>query len=145
MKLSFQSCFTANNDPEASEFVINPAFQIETVREAETIQTSKEYTVGKNSCHFPYDYLVVLTNPSQLFPSTTVLHMVDLVSEVEMNSGIILKTSLEIRLSCLHYIPKYLYFWHCPDCLVLTVWTFLKITGKISLASQLELLISENN
>ena len=102
MKLSFQSCFTANNDPEASEFVINPAFQIETVREAETIQTSKEYTVGKNSCHFPYDYLVVLTNPSQLFPSTTVLHMVDLVSEVEMNSGIILKTSLEIRLSCLH-------------------------------------------
>ena len=85
--LLLQFYFTAHNEPETSEFVINPAFQIETVREPETIQTSKEYTIGKNPCHFPYDYLVVITNPSQLFPSTTVLHMVDLVSEVEMNSG----------------------------------------------------------
>ena len=32
-------------------------------------------------CESNYDYFVILSNPSQLFPSLTVLHMVDLVSK----------------------------------------------------------------
>ena len=46
-----------------------------------TVMSSKAYTIGKHLVEPSYDYLVVLVNPSQLFPSATILHTIEVVSK----------------------------------------------------------------
>ena len=59
----------------------SPQSVIEVIREVLTIRSSKEYLCGKLLCDANYDYLVILANPTQLFPSLTLLHQIDLVSK----------------------------------------------------------------
>ena len=53
----------------------------EVIKESITVMSSKAYTVGKILVEPSYDYLVVLVNPSQLFPSATILHTIEVVSK----------------------------------------------------------------
>ena len=79
---NFSFIFLALNDDSATnEFSTDPSNSMEVAREAETIPSSKDYTIGKIPCEYPFDYLLVLSNPCQIFPSTTILHLVDLISE----------------------------------------------------------------
>ena len=79
----FSFIFLALNDDDSAtnEFSTDPSNSVEVAREAETIPSSKDYTIGKIPCEYPFDYLLVLSNPCQIFPSTTILHLVDLTSE----------------------------------------------------------------
>ena len=62
-------------------FMLDLSSSVEVVMETTTLNSSKTYISGKQLCDMNYDYLLVLNNPSQLFPSLTVLHLVDLVSK----------------------------------------------------------------
>ena len=52
----------------------------EVVKESMTVMSSKAYCVGKIPVEPSFDYYVILTNPSQLFPSATILHTIEVVS-----------------------------------------------------------------
>ena len=77
--MKYPEFFLAQNDSPG--FITDPKFSLEIARESEVIPSSKNYTTGKMACNQPYDYLLVIANPCQLFPSTTILHMIELVSE----------------------------------------------------------------
>ena len=51
------------------------------MKECITVMSSKAYTIGKHLVEPSFDYLVVLVNPSQLFPSATILHTIEVVSK----------------------------------------------------------------
>ena len=65
-------------------FMLDLSSSLEVVKETTTLNSSKTYISGKLLCDMNYDYLLVLTNPTQLFPTLTVLHLVDLVSKDAM-------------------------------------------------------------
>ena len=62
-------------------FMLDLSATVEVIKEPMTLNSSKIYISGKILCDSSYDYLVILSNPTQLFPSLTVLHLVDLVSK----------------------------------------------------------------
>ena len=62
-------------------FMLDLSSTVEVVKEAVALNSSKIYISGKLLCDASYDYLVILSNPTQLFPTLTVLHLVDLVSK----------------------------------------------------------------
>ena len=62
-------------------FMLDLSSTVEVVKEVVTLNSSKIYISGKLLCDVSYDYLVILSNPTQLFPSLTVLHLVDLISK----------------------------------------------------------------
>ena len=75
--------FPVMNDDEsnASQFIMDHSAKIDIIKEVMMINSSKEYITGRQSVDPHYDYLVILGNPTTLFPSLTVLHMVELVSQ----------------------------------------------------------------
>ena len=50
------------------------------MKESITVMSSKDYFVGKIPVEASFDYYVILTNPSQLYPSATILHTVEVVA-----------------------------------------------------------------
>lgn len=62
-------------------YMVDINSKIDVVKQSMTVNSSKDYVSGKHSVDPFYDYLVILGNPSTLFPSTTVLHLVELVSQ----------------------------------------------------------------
>ena len=63
-------------------FMLDMSASVEVIKEPMALNSSKIYISGKLLCDSNYDYLVILSNPTQLFPSSvTVLHLVDLVSK----------------------------------------------------------------
>lgn len=62
-------------------YMVDMNSKIDVVKQSMTVSSSKEYVSGKHCVDPFYDYLVILGNPSTLFPSTTVLHLVELVSQ----------------------------------------------------------------
>ena len=61
-------------------FILGKKDDYEVVKESITVMSSKAYCVGKIPVDPSFDYYVILTNPSQLFPSATILHTIEVVS-----------------------------------------------------------------
>ena len=83
-KIAFHFSLSVENKDEMENcelFMLDMSASVEVIKEPMTLNSSKIYISGKILCDSSYDYLVILSNPTQLFPSLTVLHLVDLVSK----------------------------------------------------------------
>ena len=75
---------TAVNEDQVENsnlFMVDLSKKIDIIRDTLTLCSSKEYISGRIEVEPNFDYLVVLANPTQLFPSTTILHLIELVSK----------------------------------------------------------------